>query len=127
MSSLDIESFQIHFLTERVKALEDKVFQKTKKSETTRAQQMLLLKHSGLLELINSFDIPKKSKALFLSILLNRSAENIEDDLTNILSDKSPLYNKKNYEFILDTFGECGLTQQQEMIESTLKKIEKKG
>jgi hypothetical protein len=59
-----------------------------------------MLKHSGMLGALNSFKLSKKSKAEFLSILLNLSSENIEDDLTYIDSPESPIVTKGNYEFL---------------------------
>src|SRR5688572_26746440 len=54
--------------------IEDKVFKSKRKSDTTRAQQMLLLKHLGILEIINALKITVKKKAKLLSLLLNASA-----------------------------------------------------
>ena len=95
-------------LNERVKVLEEKG-SKNKKTEVTRARQMLLLKHTGLLKIILDLNITKKAKAGLLSALLNRGANNIEDDLTYINDDISPISTQANYDFIIETFEKAGL------------------
>jgi hypothetical protein len=124
--SLDIESAQIHFLTERVKILEEKVF-KSKRKTTTRAQQMLLLKHSGLLDIIQEWDITKKAKANFLSVLLNADPDNIEDDLSTIREDISGIATKSNYNIVIDTLTKSGLEKPKIEAEKILEKLSKKG
>lgn len=118
---------QILTLSERIKTLEEKVFKTSRKSDTTRAQQMLLLKHLGFLEKLEPLNISKRAKAKLLSILLNASSENIEDDLTYINSPTSPTTTKKNYEFLIKSFSEIGLTDQKEQAERILDEIEKRG
>jgi hypothetical protein len=114
-------------LLERIEDLEDRTFPRGKKEGTTRAQQMLLLKHTGLLDAIDSLGITKKQKANFLSRLLNASADNIEGDLTTINTPKYPLINKENYQFLLQTFEQTGLTKQKKDAEIILRNLERKG
>lgn len=127
MQDLTLLNFQLGRLTERIKTLEEKVFKTSRKSDTTRAQQMLILKHLGILDLIESKKLTKKAKAKLLSTLLNASAENIEDDLTYINTPQSPIATKKNYEFVISTFSEAGLKSEKQQAEKILEQIEKKG
>jgi len=127
MQALNLDKLQIARLLERVKDLEDHVFKKSKKKETTRAQQMLILKHLGILEFIEKYNLNKKSKAELLSVLLNSSADNIEDDLTNINSHNSPLISKKNYKFLENSFDKVGLKENKKECESILENLERKG
>jgi hypothetical protein len=79
------------------------------------------------LNVIKSWELTKDKEAEFLSILLNRSHDNIEDDLTNIYSDKSPITTKPNYQFLVNTFESIGLQKAKEQSESILKNLPKKG
>jgi hypothetical protein len=124
---MDINQYRIIELTERVKELEDAVFKKKKKTQTTRAQQMLLLKHLGLLEVIERFEITKKAKAELLGIILNASAENVEHDLTEINSNKSPLRTSKNYDFLIRNFSKVGLKEKEIEAENVFIEISRKG
>jgi hypothetical protein len=124
---MQLVNFQILQLSERIKLLEEKVFKTSRKSDTTRAQQMLILKHLGILDLIESKKLTKKAKAKLLSTLLNASAENIEDDLTYINSPQSPIVTKKNYEFVISAFSEAGLKSEKQQAEKILDQIERKG
>src|SRR4029077_5066893 len=100
MSSIfNVQTWQILKLTERVNLLEEKTF-KSKRKDTTRAQQMLLLKHLGILEILDNIPT-KKAKAKLLSALLNADSDNIEDDLTNINRELSGISTKENYEYII--------------------------
>ena len=74
-------------VNERVKALEDKVFKTARKDETTRAQQMLLLKELGFLDMLDKKGLIQTQVAQLLSVILNRTIDNIKDDLTNIYND----------------------------------------
>jgi hypothetical protein len=123
---LEVISYQINLLTERVKILEEKVL-RTKRKNTTRAQQMLLLKHSGILETILDFDTTKKEKAIFLSSLLNADPDNLEDDLSTIRQEISGLATASNYNYIIETFQKSGLEKPRIEAEKILKKIPKKG
>jgi len=126
MSTLSVTSAQLHFLTERVKVLEEKVFKSHRKT-TTRAQQMLLLKHSGLLDIIFDFDTTKEGKAIFLSFLLNADPDNIEDDLTTIRKETSGLTTESNYNNIIEIFDKSGLKKFKIESEKILLKLPKKG
>ena len=127
MQDLNIQSIRVSDLLERVKNLEDKVFKKSKKEQTTRAQQMLLFKHLGLLEIIEKLEVPKKSKAKLLSVLLNGNADNIEDDLTKIHHQDSEIRTKRNYEFIKKTFEEVGLKSLSDEADKILDNLHRKG
>jgi hypothetical protein len=125
MNILSEEYVFIMKLFERIKTLEEKVFPQKKKS--TRAQQILMLKHSGMLEALNSFKLSKKGKAEFLSNLLNLSSENIEDDLTYIDSPESPIVTQGNYEFLEKVFSEKEFESQKKKIQNILDNLHKKG
>jgi hypothetical protein len=74
---------QILRLWNRVADLEEKVFPEGK--ERTAAQQMLLLKHSGLLYIFLKCNLKVKDTAQFLHLLLNKNADNIEGHLSEII------------------------------------------
>lgn len=118
----------IYKLMERIKVLEDAKDKKSKKENTTRSQQMLILKHCGLLEPIDNITIEgkkmqKQQKAKLLSVLLNTGADNIESDLTYILYDNHKLRTEKDYLFLVKTFKEIGLKDQEKQAEIILQKI----
>lgn len=54
-----LNEFRIANIIERIKKIEDVLFKKTKREETTRAQQMLLIKHTGILEHIAGLGMNK--------------------------------------------------------------------
>src|SRR5688572_5203208 len=118
-SSADL-NYLFTLIEKRFNDLEDKVYKRT--VETTRAQQMLLLHHSGMLEALEKSEIKtKKEKARLLSALLNRNKDNIEGDLSSIHNYKSSdLTKKDNYEFLLNLFKEVGLTKKAKNIEDIL-------
>ena len=97
-------------IEDRLKKLEEKVF-KLGKSPTTRSQQMLLLKHLGLLDIILKLDISNKKKSILLSSILNSSQDNIEGDLSIINSKTSKLRTTENYAFLIKAFDETGLKE----------------
>jgi hypothetical protein len=95
-------------IEDRLKKLEEKVF-KLGKPPTTRSQQILLMHHLGLLDIILKLKISNKKKSILLSTILNSSQDNIEGDLSNIFKKKSPLRTPLNYAFLHKTFTEVGL------------------
>ncbi len=114
-------------LNKRINDLEHKVFINKKTSITTRAQQMLLLKHLGMIEKIDSLNMKVKDKAKLLSFLLNVSYDNIKKDLETIHNDSdSDLMTEKNYEFLYSLFKEIKLTEKTIEIELILDKIKLK-
>ncbi|MDB5275440.1 MAG: hypothetical protein JWR61_395 [Ferruginibacter sp.] len=121
--NLNITDVEIFQLSERIKNLEDLVVKKNKKAEATRAQKMLLLKHTGILEIIIGFKIQKQYKAKFLSVLLNCDETNLENDLSFIMNDNPKLRNKKDYEFLIKTFDELGMADKKKEVEEFSKKI----
>jgi hypothetical protein len=107
----------------RLNDIENKVFRTAKKSFTTRAQQMLILYHLGLLEKINELPISKKKKAKLLSVLLNANADNIEGDLTYSQKRMSDLRIKENYSFLTELFQEVGLQELANQTDIVLDKL----
>ena len=98
-----------------------------KPSETTMPQQLVLLKHLGMLDKILELKISKKNKAKLLSILLNRSADNIEGKLTNIRFDNDPeLSTESNYKFLKESFEKLHLKKEAEQMDLILDKIYKR-
>ncbi len=127
-SPLNETNMLIYSLSERIKNLEDTVNKKTKKASTTRSQQMLILKYCGLIEVIDNITVDgkkmqKQHKAKLLSILLNTSADNVEDDLTYIAQDGHQFRNETDYQFLVKTFEEIGLKEQKQRAEKILEKI----
>jgi hypothetical protein len=70
----------------RLADLEEKVFPLGK--ERTMEQQLLLLKHSGLLDVILGWDLKAKHTAKFLHLVLNRGTENLEKRISDIKKSK---------------------------------------
>lgn len=109
-------------LIEKVKELEDRMPRK-KVVETTRAQQMLILKHLGIIDIILEPKNEKQQKAKLLSVLLNRSATNIEDDLSYILSNDPNLRSKRDYLFLINVFKDAGLPELEKECQDIFDKI----
>lgn len=110
-------------ILQRLKELEAKVLRKNKRVETTRAQQMLLLKHLGIITPILELNIEKQEKAKLLSALLNADETNLEDDLSNILNDNPRLRNIKDIKFLIATFNKCGLPEKKKEIEEIYREV----
>ena len=96
-------------LDERVTDIEFRLNPTAKKILSTRSQQMLLLHHLGVLDLLNEYNISNIKKAKFLSVLLNASPDNIEKDLSGIFKPKSKIKTANNYKFITSVFEEAGI------------------
>ena len=120
-SPLNPTSWQLGLLQERVKVLEEK--SEKGKRTITRAQQMLLLKHTGLIKIILDLKTTKKGKAILLGIIVKAGPDNIEDDLTYINDDLSPITTQENYDFIIETFEKAGLENLASDADKILNKI----
>jgi hypothetical protein len=108
----------------KIAEIEKKAKAKPIKVNATRAQQMLLLQKLGF------FDTPyfksiasTKKKAKLLSFILNASADNIEGDLTGMNAPSSPLRIAKNYELLIKTFEQAGLSKLAAEADKELTKI----
>ena len=88
-------------------------------------QQLLILKHLGVLSFINDKFSTDKSRNELLSILLNgKSIVNISKAMREISNDKSKLLvTKTNYEFLFKTFEKVGLVKEKEEVNAILKNI----
>lgn len=96
--------------------------EKTKKDEITLAQQLLLLHYLGLLKAI---DLNTKAKSLLLSKILNKSYDNIRNNLTYINAHKiseSKIRNVENLQVVLRIFDELKMTEASERVKLDLKK-----
>ena len=96
-------------IDERLKDIEHKVNPTAKKIKSNRSQQMLLLHHLGVLDLLNQFKISNKKQAILLSILLNASSDNIEADLSIIRNPKSKINTSDNYKIVSEAFKQSGI------------------
>lgn len=115
-------------IDDRLTLIESRYLKTDKKTSTTRAQQILMLHHLGVLKKLDDYNISSKKKAKLLSILLNASSENIEDDLTVIHRKESKLIQKHNYEPIVKAFKEAGvkdIAQETDQILDNILKSEK--
>lgn len=106
MAAIGNPAFNIPEILERLSDLEERVFKTTDPKPTTLIQQLLLLKHTGLLDVINAWPTTKYKKAQFLHLLLNRSRDNIEGELSSILEAKWRLDNEKNLELIVQVLND---------------------
>ena len=113
-------------IDKRLKDLEHKVNPTAKKILSTRSQQILMLHHLGVLDLLNQKNISKKKQAKFLSILLNASPDNIEGDLHGIHNPKSALKTRTNYKVISEAFKISGMKDIAEETDKILEKIPEK-
>ncbi|RZJ99555.1 MAG: hypothetical protein EOO46_22495 [Flavobacterium sp.] len=102
--------YALNDIDERISKIEERYLQTDKKTSTTRAQQIVFLKHLGLLEKLDSFNIATNKKAKLLAIILNASAENIEKDLSAINKAESHLMASRNYNPVVSAFRDAGLT-----------------
>ena len=89
---------------ERLRDLEFKANKTERKTITTRSQQILLLKHLGVIDALYRMNISQNNMAKFLSILINASEANIKDDLSNIQRKESKLNTSTNYKVIHAAF-----------------------
>ena len=112
-------------VNDRVKALEDKVFKKPAKEETTRAQQMLLVKELGLLDKLSEKGLNQTQTAQMLSIILNRSFDNIKDDLTNLFGENYGINTVPNYQFAVKAFEAAKLQSLKHTSETKLEELKK--
>jgi hypothetical protein len=113
-------------IDQRLKDLEHKVNPTAKKIVSKRSQQMLILHHLGVLDKLDEFKISNKKKAKFLSILLNASPDNIEEDLSIILNPKSRLNTVANYKIVVDAYKQAGIKTIANDTEIILEKLSKK-
>ncbi len=111
---------------ERLTELEDRVLKTARKQTTTRSQQILMLKDLGLMDVINDLNLSVKKKAYLLSVLLNASADNIKDDLSNMYKPTYKHNNIENNEFLLKVYKEAGLKKLSETTDNQLDKLRSK-
>lgn len=113
-------ALQIHWITQRLEKLENKVF-KSNRVPATLAQQILILKHTGLLEQINFSS--KTLTAKFISILLDEDEKNTNQYLNNLAKKDKKLINVKNYEFLVQTFESLELKKESKECQQILTKL----
>jgi hypothetical protein len=117
----------IELIDTRINDLEDNILGNQRKIKTTKAQQILLLKHLGMLEGIMKLDVTAENRARLLSILLNASFDNVKKDLQKINNEKdSELDIKSNYEFLVSTFNTIGLPEKADEMQKILDRIRQK-
>jgi hypothetical protein len=112
----------LHDIDERLKELEEKTFKTVKRLKATKAQRTLILKHLGLLDLIEQLDISKNNKALLLSVIIDADPD-VEKDMNNIAKKSPDILSKYNYEFLVKLFDQVGLEKQAGECEKLLTKI----
>lgn len=112
-------------IDDRLRELENRVLKTERKIITTRAQQMLILKHLGFLDALNSFNISSIKKAKLLSILLNASQDNIKDDLSAINKKVSYLKSTANYKVVNKAFKDSGIKNLEEESDKILDELAK--
>jgi DNA-binding helix-hairpin-helix protein with protein kinase domain len=110
----------------RLSELEHRVFRTARKSDTTKAQQILLFNELGLLDVIYKLDTTNKNKAKLLSILLNCSEDNVKKDVASINKKDSSLKNSFNYKFLVETFKQVGLNDLKKSAETELDRLLRK-
>ena len=119
------KNHELKDVKQKVNVLEEKVFKTARTTTTTKAQQLLILKHLGILEKITDLNISTKKQAKLLSILLNASPDNIEKDLSQINFNNSSLKSKSNYKFLVDAFNQTGLKELAKEADLILDEIQK--
>lgn len=111
---------------QRIEVIEEKVFKKTKRIASTKAQRVLLLKELGLLEKVDELNLSQNHKALLLSVLLDADPENVEKDLAQIHKKDSRLQTEQNFQFLVTLFEKVGLGKHEKQAEKMLVKIRQK-
>ena len=96
---------------QRIERLEEKAFGK-KKPPITLKQQILALKHLGMLDKIQQLDIPVLKKYEFLALLLKTDVSNTGKALTQLADNDGDIINKFNYEYLAQLFQDFGITSQ---------------
>lgn len=111
---------------ERLTDIEHKINPTSKKISSNRSQQMLILHHLGVLDILSEFKISNKKKAKLLSILLNASPDNIENDLSSIHNPNSKLKTVTNYTLINDAFSKADIKIISDSTAKILKNLQEK-
>lgn len=103
---------------------ESKSNKRKSEKETTMKQQLLILHYLGIIDSMNLSETTKKAK--LLSVLLNRSEQNIRTELTYIDARKiedSEMKTIENLNAILPVFEEVGLNEIVETIKADLGRL----
>ena len=121
------DDYFIAQLDERVKTIEEKIFKKKKDIELTRAQKLLILRDTGILEFIHGLDLKIMKKPTFISLLLSEDEENIYKDLTyHLNTENSALTTERNYKQLKEFYTLIGLNNLAEKSDIMLDEISKK-
>ena len=121
---MNLPDFMLYELTLRVDKLEKKVY-KSHRIPITLAQQLLLLKHTGILDKLNSIFKDKTNKAKFLSILLDADEKNANIYLNHFATNSSKIINKRNYEVLVKVLNDLELTKEMKECEAILNTLSK--
>lgn len=103
---------QLRKIEQRLAVLEERAFKKDKVPKATKAQKILLMKYTGILDAISNLNLSQNKKALLVSTLLDLNADNVEKDLSQIGTKKSALDTESNYNFLTDFFEVIGLEKE---------------
>ena len=110
----------------RLERLEKKVFKTTTRNPTTLYQQLLIMKHLGMLDTIRELDTTGKNKAELLSWLLNSDPSNTKKALEDIFRTKNNQFKTSfNYEFLTNLFEELELDDLADETRKVLHELEK--
>jgi hypothetical protein len=113
-------------LNERITELEHVVLKGKKRTDTTRAQQMLLLHHIGVLQPILDLGLTQTKTVNLLSVLLNSSPDNLKKDLATLNQKDSEIKNASNYRMLVKTFQDLGMKKLERECQIELDRILKR-
>lgn len=113
-------ALMIYSLIDRVEKLEKKVF-KSNRIPLTLAQQILVIKYTGLLDAIT---FPTKTlEAKFISILLDEDEKNTNKYLNFWATKDEKLINKVNFEVLVALFDEFNFVKALDECELILSEL----
>ena len=120
---LSVTSFELQKIRQRLDVLEEAVFKKPKRKRATKAQRILMMKHLGLLEIIEDLNLQQNHKAILISIFLDVDPENVEKDLSQVHKKVSNLKTESNLQFLRELYQDLALKNPLKLVEADLKSL----
>lgn len=93
------------------------------KKETSLKQQLLMLRHTGMLQYFDGWQ--QKDKEYFLATLLNRSPQTIKEAFIDLYRDRlgNEIWTENNLSFLINHFSKIGLSKETAELKQDLEKL----
>ena len=111
-------------ITQRLEKLEAKVFGK-KKAPIALNQQILVLKHLGMLDKISELPTSNEKKYKFLAFLLKADESNTKKGMNALAKNDIDIVNIPNYRFLSKLFNEFDLDDYSLSANNKVRELEK--